>query len=202
MWSDVALQREATRLAREWTTAKAPLPNGADNVLVAAANFAQGASGRELLDGYIDALGRATGPDRRDLLTALGSFRDQALANAAFDALFSGRFDARGALIAFGFGAGGDEGAGQAALVYLRAHFDKVLGRLPTAGVGQLNWTAASVCSASGKADVQATLGTPRFARTEGGARSYSQRMEAIDICLVARQSQQPALKAFLAKQQ
>jgi len=200
--NDVPMQREATRLAREWTSAKSPLPNGAATVLVAAARYAQGASGRELLGGYLDALGRANPAERGDLHEALGSFREQALANAAYDALFSGRFDARGAITALSEGAAHDEGAGQAALVYLRAHMDTILDRLPSDGAGRLVRAASETCTPAAKGDLQAAFGGPRFARVQGGARSFAQAAEALDICLVARQSQRPALKAFLAKQQ
>ena len=65
---------------------------------VSAARAAQGSSGRELLDGALEALARSSGGDHQTLVVMLGSFRDPVLAEAAYDALFGDRSDARDGL--------------------------------------------------------------------------------------------------------
>ncbi len=198
--NDAGLQREATRLARDWLASKNPLPGGATPVLATAARVAQGASGRELLDAMLDALSRASGASRSTLLLALGSFRDPALAEASFDALFADRSDPRDGLSAMLRGARDDELAATQAVRYLRAHYDNVVRRLPERADGTLPMLGDRLCDAVAKADFDAAFGD-RAARAPGGARNYAQASEQIGICLAARQLQRATLKAYVAKQ-
>ncbi len=202
--NDVALQKEATRLAREWISSKAPLPLGANAVLRTAARFAQGSaqgsSGRELLDAHLDALGRATSGDRRDLLAGLGSFRDSALSELAYDALFAEKADARDGLIAMSRGAGNDEVSALLAIRYLRAHYERIAKRLPETSVARFPGFGARLCDATAKAEFEATF-ADRAVRVPGGARNYAEVLEESGLCVAARQSQRAALKAYLSKQ-
>ncbi len=198
--NDAPLQRDATRLAREWLGSRNPLPSAAGAVLVTAARVAQGSSGRELLDAMLDAQSRSTGVDRSVLLPALGSFRDPALAEAAYDALFAERSDARDGLAAMMQGAGRDELAAAQAVRYLRGHYDAVVRRLPEYSAGYLPVVGRRLCDAGAKGDFDATFGD-RAGRIPGGTRNYAQASEEIGICLAARQLQRATLKAYVAKQ-
>ena len=198
--ADAALQRDALRLARDWVGAKAPLPSGARAVLQTAARTAQGSSGRELLDASLDALPRATAADRQTLLTALGSFRDPALAEAAFDALFGERSDGRDGLTAMQRGSRDDEVTALQAVRYLHGHYDAVLRRLPEFSGSTLPRLGEKLCDAPAKAEFDATF-ADRAAQNPGGARTYAQTSERIGICLAARQLQRATLKAYVAKQ-
>lgn len=199
--ADAGLQRDATKLSRDWLGAKnAPLPPGARPVLAAAARSAQGGAGRELLDAYVDGLTRASGTDRQTLLAALGSFRDPALADAAYDALFSDRFDARDGLAAMSYGGRTDDGAAVQAMRYLNTHYDAVLRRIPEHAAGTLPRLGARLCDANGKATFESTF-ADRAAQLRGGARNLAQASERIGICLGARQIQRATLKAYVAKQ-
>ena len=196
--ADAGLQREATRLARDWVSAKAPFPPGARTVLVTAARFAQGSAGKELLDAYLEAMPRTTGADHESLQRALGSFRDAALAEAAFEALFNGP-DARDGLAAMQRGAY-DEVAAAHAIHYLHGHYDATIRRLPEHAGASLPGLGDRLCDANARGEFDATF-SDRAAQAPGGARNYAQASERIGICLAARQVQRATLKAFVAKQ-
>jgi cytosol alanyl aminopeptidase len=198
--NDAALQREALRLSREWLAAKAPLPPGASAALKTAARQAQGTQGRELLDAALDALTRSTGNDRETLLTTLGSFRDPALAEAAYEALFSEKSDVRDGLGAMQTGARFDEAATTQAIHYLHGHYDAVIRRLPENAGGGLPRLGARICEATAKSEFDATF-ADRASKVPGGSRNYAQATEDISICLAARQLQHATLKAYVAKQ-
>ena len=197
--ADANLQREATRLTREWLSAKTPFPGGARSAMVTAARVAQGAAGKELLDALLDAWPRTSGIDRETVLVALGSFRDPTLAEGAYDALFGDRTDARDGYAAMRRGAD-DEGAAVQAVRYLRSHFDTIVRRLPASIAGTLPDIGARLCDANAKADFDATF-ADHVAQLPGAARNYAQATEKIGICLAGRQIQRATLKAFVAKQ-
>ena len=197
--ADPGLQREATKLARDWAGAKSPYPVGARAVMVTAARFAQGAAGKDVLDALLDGLGRTSGADRETLLVALGSFRDPVLAEASFDALFNGP-DARDGLSAMQQGARDDEFAAVQAIHYLRGHYDAAVRRLPEYTGAGLPRLGAKICDANAKGEFDATF-AERASQLPGGARNYAQTSERIGICLAARQIQRATLKAFVAKQ-
>ncbi len=198
--ADAGLQRDALKLSRDWLNARAPLPPGAQAVLQTAARTAQGSSGRDLLDASLDALPRTNSADRQTLLVALGSFRDPVLAEAAFDALFSERADARDGLTAMQRGAREDEVTALHAVHYLHAHYDAVIRRLPEYAGGSLPRLGERLCDAASKAEFDATF-ADRAAQAPGGARYYAQTSERIGVCLAARQLQRATLKAYVAKQ-
>jgi alanyl aminopeptidase len=198
--NDTGLARDAVRLSREWLASKNPLPAGARTVLQAAARLTPGAPGRELLDALLDALARSSGVDRATLLAALGSIREPALADAAYDALFAERADARDGVIAMYRGASDDEIAALQAIRYLRAHYDALVKRLPEDAAGSLPRLGSRLCDPAAKADFDATF-AERAPKVPGGARNYAQVSEEIGICVAARQLQRATLKAYVAKQ-
>lgn len=200
MGNDAGLQKEATRLAREWLSAKAPFRVGARAAMKTAARFAQGPPGRELLDAYLEALRRVTSSDRRDVLAALGSFRDPALAESAWDALYAEKADARDGLLAMRLGAANDEAAAVLALRYLRGHYDAIVKRSPESAAAWFPRLGAALCDPAQKTEFETTL-SDKASRVPGGARNYAQGIEEIGICIAARQSQRAALKSYLPKQ-
>ena len=200
MGNDAGLQKDATRLAREWLAAKAPFPVGARSALLTATRFAQGPSGRELLDACLEALRRVTSGDRRDVLAALGSFRDPALAESAWDTLYAEQADAREGMSAMRLGAANDEAAAVLAVRYLRGHYDAIVKRLPEHAAAWFPRLGAALCDSTQKAEFEATLGD-KASRVPGGARNYAQGIEEIGICIAARQSQRATLKSYLSKQ-
>ena len=198
--NDAILQRDALRVARDALASRNGLPPEAAPALRTSARLAQGPSGRELLDALVDSLARASGTDRSTLLGALGSFHDPAVAEAAYDTLFSDRFEGRDGLFAMESGSYADEAAAAQAVHYLHGHYDAVMRRLPEATWASLPRIGRRLCDASSKAEFDATFGD-RVARYPGGARNYAQASEEIGICLAARQLQRATLKAYVAKQ-
>ncbi len=197
---DAGLQREAAKLARDWIGGRQPLPPGARGVMVSAARAAQGPSGRELLDVALDALPRTSGGDHQTLVTMLGSFRDPALAEVSYDALFADRSDPRDGLGAMQQGARDDELAAVQAVHYLHGHIDAVLKKLPEHAGGGLPRIGGRLCDANARAEYESTF-ADRAQKSSGGARTYAQADEEIGICLAARQLQRATLKAYVARQ-
>jgi len=197
---DGGLQRAAPKLARDWLGAKQPLPPGARSVLLSASRLAQGSSGRELLDAMLDSLSRTGGGDRQTILAALGSFREPALAEAAYDALFAEKSDARDGMSAMLQGSRSDEMAAAQAVHYLHGHYDALIKRLPEHSGGPLARVGNRLCDANAKAEFDATF-SDRAPKVPGGARNLAQADEEIGICLAARQLQRATLKAYVAKQ-
>ncbi len=197
--NDVALQREATRLSREWLGSKGPLPSGSRAALITAARFAQGPQGRELLDALFDALGRATNQDRPDLIAALGSFRDRTLADAAFDGLFE-KGDARDGLAAMRLGAAPDEVSALVAIRYLRPRYDALARKLPEHADAWFARLGSHLCDPAARSEFESSVGE-KVSRVPGGPRRYAQSLEEIGVCVASRQTQHAALKAYLAKQ-
>jgi alanyl aminopeptidase len=198
--NDANLQRDALKLSRDWLASKNPLPPGARAALQTSARLAQGAQGKELLDALLEALPRSTGVDRATVLAALGSFRDPALAEASFDALYSERGDARDGLLAMQQGARDDEATSIQAIHYLRGHYDAIVKRLPENAVGGLPRLGSRICEVNAKNEFDATF-SDRAPKAPGGARNYAQAVEDIGVCLAARQLQRATLKAYVAKQ-
>ncbi len=196
--NDAALQREATRLAREWLGGKGPLPAGAEPALITAARIAQGSTGKELVDAMLDSLNRLGPNDRIAVLTALGSVRDKVLADALYDALLEK--DGRAALTAMQYGAAGDDAAALVAVRYLRAHYDAAARRMPESGERWLPRVGGQVCDTAGKADFDAAF-AERAPKVPGGARNLAQADERIAICTASRQTQRTALRNALSKQ-
>ena len=168
--------------------------------MVSAARAAQGSSGRELLDVALDALPRTSGGDHQTLVTMLGSFRDPALAEVSYDALFADRSDPRDGLGAMQQGARDDELAAVQAVHYLHGHFDAVLKKLPEHAGGGLPRIGGRLCDANARAEYESTF-VDRAQKSSGGARTYAQADEEIGICLAARQLQRATLKAYVARQ-
>ena len=198
--NDTGLQQEAARLSRDWLNGKPTLPQGARPALVTAARFAQGQPGRELLDAMLESLNRLANNDRLDVLEALGSFRDRTLADAAFDALYFGKLDARDGLIAMQSGSRDDEAASAAAVRYLRTRYDAVARKLPEFSDAWLPRLGRRLCDPTVRGEFEATFGE-RSQRVRGGARNYAQSLEDINICVASRQSQHNGLKNYLLKQ-
>lgn len=197
--NDADLRKEAQRLAREWLGSKAPFPTSARTVLTAAAMFAQGSSGRELLDAMNEALGRVSTRDRHDVLKAMGAFRDPALAQASYDLLFA-LPDPKAGFEAMQEGADEDEIAATLALAYLKSHYDTVTRRLPDYGIAWLPRLGRAMCDAGTRSDFEAVF-ADRSSKAPGAGRNYAQSLETMNICIGARQTQRATLKAWLAKQ-
>ncbi len=190
---------EAERLARNWLKDRSGLyPEMVRPVLEIAAEFGN----RDLFD-----LLRSAAVDERDhrireaLLSALGSFRDPALARASVQLLLSDDFDPREAFYPLLFGPLTYADTRDIPFEFVRANLDNLLARLPREVGGDyaasLPMVGSSFCDASHRAEIDSFF-RPRIEQYTGGPRNLDNVLEEIDLCTAERKTLAPELSAFL----
>jgi aminopeptidase N len=204
-----ALMKEATRLARAWLDDRKAVPaEAAGGVLEAAARNGDAKLFERIL---AEAARSGDRTERARLLSALGEFRDPALARRALTLL---------APPAAGAGAGGQGPATydlrdtlpilhrtlataetrDVAWKFLTTHWDDVAGRVRDDEGQWLLVEAAHVACAAGKRETVRAFVVPRAERFEGAPRAVARALEGADACAAARKRNGPAVKAFLAR--
>ena len=192
--NEAELVAEARRLALRWVDDHAAV--GAEmsgRVLQVAASHGD----RALFD-RLHAAARAE-KDRRDiqrLLRALGAFRDPALAREALGLFLTKEFDARESYEIF-FAALQFEGNRRLVWDFFTANYDAIVAKMPREITGFLPFLGASFCDATHRTEVAAFF-QDRAAKLPGGARSLSQALEAIDLCIASRSAQEAGVGEFL----
>ncbi|HUH04423.1 MAG TPA: M1 family aminopeptidase, partial [Kofleriaceae bacterium] len=189
---DRALAAEAVRLARAWLTdRKAVTPRMRDAVLRVAARHGDAA----LFDAFwAEAIATGSQPDRRALLTALGSFRDPALTSRALAAVLGDALDIRESL-ALLWTPLGDRDRRQLAFDFVEQHFDALVARMPGEASSRLARVAAPQCDPALRARVEALLA--RVAKLPSGPRAAAQSLERFELCLARRAVLAPALATY-----
>ncbi|MFO1413643.1 MAG: M1 family aminopeptidase [Burkholderiales bacterium] len=197
--ADTALARKAVQLAHRWIEHRSALPPASRRmVLVAAARAGDPAGGR-LFDALVQvARDTKDGNEREDVVTALASFRDPALRARSLALLLDPAISPRDLAQAVSELVG-DDANRPATLAWLATNVDPLLARMPGESRRWLVVAGGDICTAPERAQFVALL-EPRVAAIEGGARSYRQALESIDLCLAVAAAQQPALDAFLRR--
>ncbi len=137
--------------------------------------------------------------DRRDiqrLLSALGSFRDPALAREALDLFLSKEFDAREAYGIL-FAATRAEENQMLLWDFVKANYDAIVARLPREITGFVPFLGGNFCDAGHRAEV-ASFFQDRAAKLPGGTRTLEQTLETIDLCIASRSAQESGVREFL----
>ncbi len=198
---DAALRDEARRLATEWLKTRRSIDaNMVNPALTTAAQFGD----RALFDTMAAELQKTTDRQQRGrLLSALGSFRDPAIARAALDLVIHSDIDIRES-IALLFGPLGQPETENLPFEFVKANYDVMLDRLPT-GAGMeagamLPFVAGNACSEASRLEFVAFFGerAPKFT---GGRRNYDQVLENIRLCEARKSARAPAIAAFFAQQ-
>ena len=188
------LVAEARRLTLRWLDDHAAV--GADmsgRVLQVAATHGD----RDLFDRIHAAAKKEK--DRRDiqrLLSALGSFRDPALAREALGLFLSKEFDAREAYGIL-FAASRDEDNKALVWDFVKTNYDAIVARMPREITGFVPYLGAGFCDAEHRAEVAAFF-QERVAKLPGGTRALAQALETIDLCIASRSAQEPGVREFL----
>jgi alanyl aminopeptidase len=195
---DAALAREARQRAARWPQDPRAVSPDIRGVLLVTAARTAGRDGPAL---YAHMLATAAGEKdarlRRDLIKALGWFRDPATAVAARELMLSGPFAPVEALSILGSQLENDA-TRVGALAWLDTHYDALAARGAQDDFEALPYWAGDACSSSERADFVKAL-AQRMQSVDGGPRSYAKALEQIDLCLAYRAVQQPALAAWLA---
>jgi alanyl aminopeptidase len=139
---------------------------------------------------------------RRSLTGAMSAFRDRAAIEAGMNALIDGDipFIEGQALL---FGGQGEEATRKLPFEFLKSHWDQVVAKMPTGGGfdfgAVLPEVGASYCDASSRDELKSFF-APKVDKFVGASRALDQTVEAIDLCIANKATQEPGVAAFLAK--
>ncbi|MEW9899685.1 M1 family aminopeptidase [Chitinivorax sp. PXF-14] len=191
---DAALRQQAAVLADAWLRDHRAVPA---SMVEPALQLAAIDGDAARFERYLDAALRE--PDmkvRRQLLKALGGFRQPALLARALGLLLDTRLDAREALSVV-WGAADSVQNRQAAWQFVTAHFDAIAARLPRDLPGEFPGYFP-VCDADARAAMESFF-RERIARFDGGTRELAHALERADLCMAAKTAQSGSLSGFLA---
>ena len=189
-----ALQAEARRLALRWLDDSSAIDA---EVSAAVLGVAAHHGDRALFERYRKAV--ASKPNRRDrvrLYGALVEFRDPALVKDALALALAPGSDFREASAVLA-AAADDPDARPLAWDFLKQNFDAVVAKMPREATGNLPSYAAGFCDAAPRKDIAAFF-DGRIEKLPGGPRNLAQTLESIDLCIAARDAQEPGVGAFL----
>ncbi len=193
---DRTLRAEALRLARLWLGDRAAAsPELVGLVLRLAART----GGPDLFDAYLAAARAATeSRERRDLLTALGSFPEPALRERALGLVLGGGFDIReaGRLLQV---VGREPDGREQLWRWLTAHYGELAKALPAQILAFLPELADGFCSEADRARVAAFF-ADKVRQHPGADRVLAQTLEQIQLCAAYRQAQAPSVAQFLER--
>jgi alanyl aminopeptidase len=198
---DAALRDEARRLAAEWLKSRKGIDaNMVNPALTVAAQFGD----RAFFDTMTAELKKTTDRQQRGrMLTALGSFRDPAIARASLDMLIHSDIDIRESL-ALLFGPLDQLETEKLPFEFVKANYDELLKRLPTgAGIeagAVLPFVADNACSEASRQEFVSFF-EERAPKFTGGRHNYDQVLESIRLCEARKSARAPAIAAFFAQQ-
>jgi alanyl aminopeptidase len=135
---------------------------------------------------------------RYHLFTAMGSFRDPAIAKGAFAIILTDEFDSRES-IGILFAASSTPQTRDVAYAFVKQNWDSLVEKLPTDTGAFLPYVARHYCDTQHVADVEAFF-KDRSTKYAGGPRNLSQVLEAIGICAANKETNQSSVTAFLKK--
>lgn len=195
------LVREAKRLARAWLRdPSAVSPDLVEGVLTTASRFGDEQWWKELVAALKGTQDRRR---RGDLIRALAAFSSPDLVSRSLDLLLTGEIDFREAAPLW-FGPAQRPATVTTAFDWLKAHWDRLLPKLPVAvgfePVAQLTAVGSGFCSAEQRDQLERFFG-PLQAKYPGVKRPLAQRLESIDLCVQLKSVQEPSVARFLEGQ-
>jgi alanyl aminopeptidase len=190
---DPPLAMKARRLARAWLHDRHAVdPDIVDAVLLTAARTGDAS----LFDAMAqEALATDSALDRRNLLIALMSFGDPALAKRGLSLLLDPRIDVREATTAWSFAM--DRAPRRVSHEFVVAHFDALAARVDPDTPGGWPGVASRLCRDDDRRDVE-RFWRPRLARYAGAERNLAEALESIDGCVRLRAREQRTLGRYL----
>ena len=193
---DPKLAAEARRLALSWIRDRTAVDAGmVDSVLLIAAQTGDAT----LFDAMLsEAKATSDSLDRRNLMFALVSFTDPALARRGMGILLDPAFDIRESGTALAYSRRSIPPRRETH-DFIAANFEEMAKRVARDTPGGWPEYAAVLCSEKDRADVEA-FWRDRIAKYAGGERNLRQALEQIELCARLRAKQEPAVAAFLAQ--
>ncbi len=135
---------------------------------------------------------------RYNLFSAMGSFRDPAIAKAAFAIILTDEFDNRES-ISILFAASSSPQTRDLAYAFVKQNWNTLVDKLPTDSGAFLPFIARHYCDAQHLADAEAFF-KDRSTKYSGGPRNLSQVVESISLCAANKEANQSSIAAFLKK--
>jgi alanyl aminopeptidase len=193
---DSALAAEARRLARAWLADRRAVdPTMVDSVLLIAAETGDA----PLFDAMLAAAKSTRDSlERRNLMVALFSFGDPALARRGMGIVLDPAFDVRESTTALRISARSIPPRRETH-DFIAANFDAFTRRVPHDAPARWPEYAAGLCSADDARSVEA-FWRDRITNYAGGARELEQVLEQIRACARLRAAQQHVVSAFLTR--
>ena len=198
--ADGSLAAEARQLAEKWLADRNALdPDIVGAVLgVAARN-----GGEPFFKQLVAALATTQDRQQRDLLfSALGSFRDPALARAAMELVLKPEFDPRESLPLL-FGPLSAAETRNLPFEFVQKNYEAIVARISTGstfGAGEfLPFVGGALCDEKSREEL-ARFFEPKVDRFPGTRRNLAQALESIRICIAYKAAQQESVAAFLRK--
>jgi aminopeptidase N len=190
---DTVLQTEAEELASRWLDDRhAVPPELVDAVLAAAASAGSHFLFAKLRDA---ARGMRGGPERAQLLAAMGAFDDLALANASLAVVRELDFaDSRVALTA----TLAQPAARDLAYDFVKKNWDELRGRADDAASRAVLYAVPGhFCDAAHRGDAEAFF-TRRVSDMEGGPAALARALARADACIATRSRDRDGVGKFL----
>ena len=192
---DPTLAEQARALSLAWIANRKAIDVGlADTVLLIAARTGD-ATLFEAMQGEMRATQNQL--DRRNLLIALYSFADPALARRGLTLLLDNTIDIRDAMTALSLSAARTPPS-RIRHAFIVEHFDALSARVDADAPGGWPGYAEGLCSAEDRASVEA-FWQPRLHTYASAARNLAQALESIDACTQLRERARKSVAALLA---
>ena len=196
---EVALAHEARVLIDRWSKNPKALPVASRGAVFMTGARTAGRAAPALFETYLAAaLKTRDENERRDLLRALGAFEDPALVARAANLALDSRFDSQDAITPLRSALAAPPMRADA-LAWVDAHTDALIARTPREAQGFWPAWAASACSEGERSFYMRAFAT-RAPRYDGGAASYNEGLEAVDLCLALRAAQEAAVNRYFAQ--
>jgi alanyl aminopeptidase len=195
--ADEALARQAQELAGKWLSGDRSIdPNVAGYVLETDAFYGNVSTAEKFLAVY---KGSKDVQDRSRLIRAMGVFRDPAALQVGLQAWASGQVPVSEGLMFVRAGRYA-ESTRKTPFEFIRSHYSEIEKLLPPLGRSFLPFVGNSFCDAESKAEYQSFF-EPKVNTIPGMRRTFAQVLESIDGCIASKQSEAPAIAAFLKQE-
>ena len=192
--ADPATRQEARRLTEAWLHDSSAV----DTEMLGTVLSIAAASGDVAL---FDALEAAAEKEqdrrvRRQILEALGRFRDPAAVEKGLGLVLSGKFDIREAG-GVAWTLSGDRATRQMVFDWVKRSWDPLSAALPEQYTAGLVWATTGFCDAAHRDEISAFFG-PRLAKVSGGPNNLEKVLDIVGICIGRRAQQEAGVTAFL----
>jgi len=184
----------AKELANAWLGDHSSVdPDLAFTVLVVAARHGD----QTFFDQLHSQVKKETDEDSQSkILSAMGSFRDPAIAKAALSLVLTDEFDNRQGIDIL-FATSNTLQTRDLAYDFVKQNWNALVAKLPDDFAGFLPFVAGNFCDPKRRADVQEFF-KERASKTIGGPRNLQQVLEGIDLCMANKEANMPSVAQLL----